>query len=324
MALSKDQIAQLWVQLGGAPKWAEPMAAIALRESGGRPKINNRGLNKNGTVDWGLFQVNDIWRKDPVVGKLFRTGEILTPEGGTKAAIRILQVQGPQAWASSGQVPQPSSSPTSIAPQQAAPVTKTVATPGVDRSGERRQAIAQFVTEGGPDDPDALLGLATSLPALKDTPAKARAAAVPATKTPGSSFTTAGSVSDGVRVMIERANKIDAKRLPYVWGGGHAVSGRPDGGTGRDPGIGFDCSGAVAAVLGIDPRHSSQFARWGKPGRAPGGKGVTVYANSGHVLMEINGRFFGTSGTNPQGGAGWIPRSAISPSYLAGFTARHL
>jgi len=40
--------------------------------------------------------------------------------------------------------------------------------------------------------------------------------------------------------------------------------------------------------------------------------------------MEINGHFFGTSQTNPGGGAGWIPRGAISPQYLKGFTARHL
>jgi hypothetical protein len=50
---------------------------------------------------------------------------------------------------------------------------------------------------------------------------------------------------------------------------------------------------------------------------------VTIYANAKHVLMEINGHFWGTSATNPGGGAGWIPRSAISPQYLRNFTARH-
>lgn len=97
--LTLDQIAQGWVAEGGDPKWAVPMAKIALRESGGRVGINNRGLNKNGTVDWGLFQVNDIWRKDPVIGPMFRSGEILTQRGATKAAVRIFKVQGPRAWA---------------------------------------------------------------------------------------------------------------------------------------------------------------------------------------------------------------------------------
>lgn len=97
--LTQQQIANLWVQQGGDPKYANLMARIALRESGGRPKINNRGTNSNGTVDWGLYQVNDIWRKDPVVGPLFQSGAILTPQGATKAAIHILKTQGPQAWA---------------------------------------------------------------------------------------------------------------------------------------------------------------------------------------------------------------------------------
>jgi hypothetical protein len=50
---------------------------------------------------------------------------------------------------------------------------------------------------------------------------------------------------------------------------------------------------------------------------------VTVYANDHHVLMEINGHFFGTSAANPGGGAGWIPRAHVPASYLAQFTARH-
>lgn len=177
MALSREQIKQLWIQQGGAPKWADAMAGIALRESGGRPGVNNRGLNKNGTVDWGLFQVNDIWRKDPVIGKLFKSGEILTAEGGTKAAIRILKVQGPEAWKSSGGVPTPSNvpgSPGSLGGGRrgtpAKTVTKTV--PGVDRSALRTQLIAQFVSQGGADNPNALMGLASALPNAKDTPAR--------------------------------------------------------------------------------------------------------------------------------------------------------
>lgn len=99
MAMSEQQIAALWVREGGDAKWANVMARIAKRESGGRPQINNKGLNQNGTVDWGLYQVNDVWRKDPVVGPLFRSGRILTAEGATKAAIHILKTQGPKAWA---------------------------------------------------------------------------------------------------------------------------------------------------------------------------------------------------------------------------------
>jgi hypothetical protein len=78
----------------------------------------------------------------------------------------------------------------------------------------------------------------------------------------------------------------------------------------------------VSAVLGINPRVASQFKGWGSPGDG-GSRGVTIYAKDTHVLMKINGHFFGTSGTNPGGGAGWIPQQAISPQYLQGFTVRH-
>jgi hypothetical protein len=82
----------------------------------------------------------------------------------------------------------------------------------------------------------------------------------------------------------------------------------------------LDCSGAVSRLFGVSPRVSGQFESFGQAGR---GKNVTIYANGHHVLVEIAGRFWGTSGTNPGGGAGWIPRNAISPNYLKDFTVRH-
>jgi hypothetical protein len=54
---------------------------------------------------------------------------------------------------------------------------------------------------------------------------------------------------------------------------------------------------------------------------------VTVYANSGHVLMSIvdpqsgKKRWFATSHSNPGGGAGEIAQP--TPGYLSRFTARH-
>lgn len=114
--------------------------------------------------------------------------------------------------------------------------------------------------------------------------------------------------------MVKEADRLDklnnAGKLPYLWGGGHGDSGAN----------GLDCSGAVSRVLGIDPRVAQDFMQWGQGGR---GKRVTIYANAEHVLMEINGHFFGTSRSNPQGGAGWIPASAVPESYLRRFVARH-
>lgn len=116
-----------------------------------------------------------------------------------------------------------------------------------------------------------------------------------------------------IQAVVSRAGQIDKERLPYKWGGGHGT-------TPATKGVPVDCSGAVSRLLNVSPRVSGQFEKYGKPGK---GKALTIYANGKHVLMEINGHFWGTSGTNPGGGAGWIPRSAISDSYLKGFVARH-
>jgi hypothetical protein len=99
VSVSRDQAYKAWVRNGGDPQAGRGMVPIGFRESGGNVKANNAGLNKNGTVDHGFYQINDIWRKDPVIGKLFKSGAIYTLDGNTQAAIRILKVQGPRAWA---------------------------------------------------------------------------------------------------------------------------------------------------------------------------------------------------------------------------------
>lgn len=118
-----------------------------------------------------------------------------------------------------------------------------------------------------------------------------------------------------VDAITAEAERINDAKVPYLWGGGHAA--KQPRGSKVTP---LDCSGAVSRVLGINPRVSGQFETFGETGR---GDHVTIYANSKHVLMEVDGHFWGTSPTNPGGGAGWIPRSAISPGYLKNFTARH-
>jgi hypothetical protein len=115
------------------------------------------------------------------------------------------------------------------------------------------------------------------------------------------------------------ASKINNAKVPYLQGGGHQrkISS-------QERVTPMDCSGAVSRALGIDPRVSRQFTKFGSPGEAPQGKGITVYANSTHVLMRIGDRFWGTSQSNPGGGAGWIPAAKVSRAYLKGFAARHM
>jgi hypothetical protein len=187
--------------------------------------------------------------------------------------------------------------------QDSAPVTTTI-----DRSGDRQQALLSYLDQR--HNPDALLALGTQLKSLQDI----------TTTTPGSPSTSdSGMAPSGgggqLDAIINEANQIDKAHLPYQWGGGHNAQNKRGAKL-----VPLDCSGAVSRALGVNARVSGQFAKWGAPG--PGSK-VTIYANSTHVLMKIGNRFWGTSSTNPGGGAGWIPASAISKDYLKRFTARH-
>lgn len=123
-------------------------------------------------------------------------------------------------------------------------------------------------------------------------------------------YAKGGSVSGAASA----AERLEKAHFPYVWGGGHQSSPAPFG-----P---MDCSGAVSFVLqragvNIPTMVSGDLAKAGRPG--PGA--LTVYANAGHTLMRIGQRFFGTSRSNPGGGAGWIPNPG--EDYLGKFAVRH-
>jgi hypothetical protein len=127
------------------------------------------------------------------------------------------------------------------------------------------------------------------------------------------------------------AKAISDKGYPYVWGGGHARAGTPDGGTGRDPGIGYDCSGSccaalAAAGLGYTPGgkvdvSGTMAASWGQAGR---GRQFTVWANGQHVWIQFHEigaawRF----DTSPYGSGERGPRMRSTQRPTGGFTARH-
>jgi peptidoglycan hydrolase-like protein with peptidoglycan-binding domain len=111
-----------------------------------------------------------------------------------------------------------------------------------------------------------------------------------------------GGGGSAVSRAIAAANRIAT--LPYRYGGGH--------GSFNDSG--YDCSGSVSYVLhaaGVlsSPLDSSALMSYGAPGP---GRHITIYANSGHTFMTINGRRFDTgygghgnrwaSGSRPTGG----------------------
>jgi hypothetical protein len=203
---------------------------------------------------------------------------------------------------------------------------QTTQIPGVDNSALRDQLKQQYLLNR--DDPDALLSLGLGLRDNPDVPASSLTSrletggfAAPQGDGGRDRRDKRGRIITGtgrsVQRMLQMAEGWDRKKVPYLWGGGHGSIAKV--------GDRVDCSGFVSAVLGIDtPMVSGALAGWGKPGK---GRHVTVYANDGHVLMSIRDprskkvRWFGTSRSNPGGGAGEI--SQPDASYLSGFTARH-
>ena len=145
-------------------------------------------------------------------------------------------------------------------------------------------------------------------------PATAQALGIAAPSSPlherHDSSSGSGSDSSGTSSVISRmiAGADHIANLPYVWGGGH----------GSFVASGYDCSGSVSYVLHAGgllsaPEDSTALESYGAPGP---GQHVTIYANSGHAWMTIDGRRFDTG---DGGGSRWksTPRSG------AGFVVRH-
>jgi peptidoglycan hydrolase-like protein with peptidoglycan-binding domain len=108
-----------------------------------------------------------------------------------------------------------------------------------------------------------------------------------------------------VHRIIRAANRIAG--APYRYGGGH--------GTYHDSG--YDCSGSVSYALHFagllrTPLDSSGFMSYGLPGR---GRHVTIYANSGHAYMTVDGRRFDTSAIR-ETGSRWTSTHRSSSGYV--------
>lgn len=164
----------------------------------------------------------------------------------------------------------------------------------------------------------------------------------------GTSFTiqTAGRRTGVVDALTTAADGITRHDYPYVWAGGHGQAGVASIGS-HGPGhngrrIGFDCSGAVAAVLAAGglwtpgsgvPNDAGIVAQLRGEGLIARGVGagpvqVTLYDRPGvHIFMNVDGRFFGTSdgvgGGDPRGGAGWLDDGAPDAS-SSSFKAYHV
>jgi hypothetical protein len=155
---------------------------------------------------------------------------------------------------------------------------------------------------------------------------------------------TGGRRMSTLSALTHAADVVTVGAYPYVYGGGHEQAGTASIGI-KGPGyngrrIGFDCSGAVGAVLagaGVWAAGSGVPADDGVIAQlrsqhliAPGTGTVTLYDKPGvHIFMSIDGRFFGTSDggggsvLNPHGGAGWLDDGAPDAATRA-FKRYHL
>jgi peptidoglycan hydrolase-like protein with peptidoglycan-binding domain len=124
----------------------------------------------------------------------------------------------------------------------------------------------------------------------------------------GGSSSTAGGGSSVVSRVIAAGDEIATR--PYVFGGGH----------GSFQSTGYDCSGSVSYALhggGLlsSPEDSSALESYGEPGP---GKYITIYANSEHAWMVVDGKRFDTIAQQETG-----TRWSSSMMSTAGYVARH-
>ena len=129
--------------------------------------------------------------------------------------------------------------------------------------------------------------------------------AKPSLRRKPSSTPHVGSGGGVIAGMIAAGNRIAT--TPYIYGGGHSSFNA----------AGYDCSGSVSYVLhggGVlgSPLDSTAFMSWGEPGP---GRHVTIYANSGHAYMVINGRRYDTSAVS-ETGSRWTRTMRSSSGYV--------
>jgi len=125
----------------------------------------------------------------------------------------------------------------------------------------------------------------------------------------GSSSHESSSGGSSVIARVIAAGDEIATR-PYVYGGGH----------GSFQSTGYDCSGSVSYALhggGLlsSPEDSSALESYGEAGP---GKYITIYANSGHAFMVVDGKRFDTIAQQETG-----TRWSDSVGDTGGYVVRH-
>ncbi len=130
--------------------------------------------------------------------------------------------------------------------------------------------------------------------------------------------------------LVTVADEIADDQIPYCYGGGHTTPAQPSHGTychnatnqfvSGTAYVGLDCSSSVSMLLQASGVNTPTLDSTGFMNFSDSGPGhqFTIWANTTHVFVSIEGRDWGTSDANPSGGPGWAPHTTV------GFTPRHL
>jgi len=192
--------------------------------------------------------------------------------------------------------------------------TKRAAAPSAVRVSRQPAPAGETqpsISPGAPSDAEVRRDLKAlkAINAAQHSRQKATTSGRAAGLTRGGNAPISADLPEAVARVVAGANAI--ARYPYVYGGGHRSF----------VDTAYDCSGSVSYALAAggflhQPLDSGQLARAGAPGP---GRYITIYANAGHVFMEVAGLRFDTSGRDGPRGSRWqkAPRSE------AHFRVRH-
>lgn len=296
-AMTYAQIEGVWIKAGGPPQVAATMAAIAFAESSGIPTNVQRGQPYSQT-GWGLWQIT-AGNSVPTVGI---DQALLNPLTNARAALVKYKGGGFMPWttwrdgAYLRYLRTGSGATTSMVLQEG-PVS-------LPSDSVYETYIRSVCSDGG-------------TPTLTLSPGQQ------ATILPDGSATAPEAAPAAVKAAINAANQIHTKPYLAVHLGSLAYTWPY-----------YDCSGSTSYVLykaglhSATPEVSGTLENYGDPGP---GKWITIYANSGHVFMNIAGLAFNTAHYAPvvpdSSGPRWQPGSTVAAQIAGdtegGFVVRH-